>query len=591
MQQTQEIDDAPHHHPPAPNTTDSYAFLVGRSSDDNNNNNNNNNNNARRGEGGEAIAYAAAAGGGGGDGGGGPGTMPMHPAILNGVRRATSGTRSLVAHHFRRRAVVGGDGGGGGAIDDDDDGDDDDDDYDDEYRDKRIVFYCLPCISFGAGARGKRRVRILTLIFFPLFLLGLFLLDDVGRAVERGVRVHLQQQHQHATTAGSSATSPSSGATSHSDREGRPVPRYKWMNQFPGITREVLWIPVEARATATASVGDQTSYEAAMLCPRGVLFLFHGCGRYAASFFYSPQGRKIVEAAYDAGLLVATFKKTDEMGCWDWRDEGETVLKMGRKFLTSKIKGLCGKDENGESAYPPVWGFGASSGGYFAASLAARMREDPESYRPFLFSALNVQIMSTPLDLVWDIPTVFTIMEGDPVTKANVERLVSHKAAEKEEGDGGGVGGGGGPFKVVSTSGQKGIHPWHFDDLYADDERMTLELSSSIYKDLVDANIIDDTKRDVPTADPRNMVEAITSVWKKYVMAHRTSDKDEKLEPPFGMSRLMMRPLKGEELLDADGLWLIEELNVAWDVHEITAEGFDGVLEFFDEFGGGRPRQ
>jgi len=410
MQQTQEIDDAPHHHPPAPNTTDSYAFLIGSSSGGNNNNNNNND---RRGEGGDAIAYAA---GGGGGGGGGPGTMPMHPAILNGVRRATSGTRSLVAHHFRRRTAVV--GGGGGAIDDDDD---DDCDCDGEYRDKRIVFYCLPCISFGDGARGKRRVRILTLIFFPLFLLALFLLDDIGRAVERGVRAHLQQ-HQHAMMAGgsSSTTPPSSGATSHSGREGRPVPRYKWMNQFPGITREVLWIPVEARASATASVDDQTSYEAAMLCPRGVLFLFHGCGRYAASFFYSPQGRKIVEAAYDAGLLVVTFKKTDEMGCWDWRDEGETVLKMGRKFLTSKIKGLCGKDENGEAAYPPVWGFGASSGGYFAASLAARMREDPDSYRPFLFSALNVQIMSTPLDLVWDIPTVFTIMEGDPVTKANV---------------------------------------------------------------------------------------------------------------------------------------------------------------------------
>ena len=544
--QTQESD-APHH--PAPtNTTDSYAFLVG--SDDNNND--------RRVEGGEggphvaAIAYA--------DGGG----IMMHPAILNGIHRATSGTRSLVAHHFRRCTVGG--GRGGGAVDDDDDDDDDD-----EYRDKKIVFYCLPCISFGAGARGKRRVRALTLVFFPLFLLGLFLLDDLGRAVERGVRAHLQQQ-QHVA---GSTTSP--GAPSR-NREGRPVPRYKWMNQFPGITREVLWIPVEVHATV--SLDDQTSYEAAMLCPRGVLFLFHGCGRYAASFFYSPQGRKIVEAAYDAGLLVATFKKTDELRCWDWENEGETVLKMGRKFLTSKLKGLCGKDENGDAVYPPIWAFGASSGGYFIAALASRMREDPESYRPFLFSALNVQIMSTPSDLVWDIPTVFTVMDGDPVTKDNVEGLVAQKNAEE--------GGVGGPFKVVSTSGQKGIYPWHFRDLYADDERMTLELSSAIYKDLVDANIIDDTKRDRLTSDPRLMEGAITSVWKKYVTAVRTLTRDEELEPPFGMSRSMMRPLKAEELLDADGLWLIEELNVAWDVHEITAEGFDGVLEFFDEFGRGR---
>ena len=537
--QTQESD-APH---PLPTTKDSYAFLVG---DDN-----------ARGEGeGPPVAAIAYAGGGG---------AIVHPAILNGVLRATRGTRGLV-ENFRRRAVG---GGRGGAVDDDDDDDDDDDgDGDgDGDRDKRIVFYCLPCISFGAGARGKRRVRALTLVFFPLFLLGLFLLDDLGRAVERGVRLHLQREQHAAGSLGPVAT-----------RGGeRPVPRYKWINEFPGITREVMWIPVEVHATV--SIDAQTSYEATMLCPRGVLFLFHGCGRYAASFFYSPQGRKIVEAAYGAGLLVVTFKKTNELGCWDWSAEGETVLKMGRKFLTSKLKDLCGKDENGDPVYPPIWAFGASSGGHFIAALAARMRDDPESYRPFLFSALNVQIMSTPSSLVWDIPTVFTVMDGDPVTKTRVEGLVARKAED----------GVGGPFKMVATSGQKGIHPWHFHDLYADDERMSLELSSSIYKDLVEAGIIDDRKQDRLTADPRSMEEAITSVWKKYVTAVRTSTRDEGLEPPFGISRPMMRPLKAEELLDADGLWLIEELNVAWDVHEITAEGFDGVLKFFDEFGGQTP--
>jgi hypothetical protein len=46
-----------------------------------------------------------------------------------------------------------------------------------------------------------------------------------------------------------------------------------------------------------------------------------------------------------------------------------------------------------------------------------------------------------------------------------------------------------------------------------------------------------------------------------------------------------MRPLQPDEQLDADNLWLTEELNVAWDMHEITAEGIDLVLDFFFEYG------
>lgn len=46
-----------------------------------------------------------------------------------------------------------------------------------------------------------------------------------------------------------------------------------------------------------------------------------------------------------------------------------------------------------------------------------------------------------------------------------------------------------------------------------------------------------------------------------------------------------MRPLRAKELTDANNVWLIEELNVAWDQHEITVEGFDEVLSFFFEFG------
>ena len=42
-----------------------------------------------------------------------------------------------------------------------------------------------------------------------------------------------------------------------------------------------------------------------------------------------------------------------------------------------------------------------------------------------------------------------------------------------------------------------------------------------------------------------------------------------------------MQRLKKEELEDAHSIWLIEELNMAWDEHEITAEHFDEVITFF----------
>jgi hypothetical protein len=46
-----------------------------------------------------------------------------------------------------------------------------------------------------------------------------------------------------------------------------------------------------------------------------------------------------------------------------------------------------------------------------------------------------------------------------------------------------------------------------------------------------------------------------------------------------------MRPLQAKELLDAYCLWVIEELNVAWEAQKITAERFADVLNFFSKFG------
>ena len=83
---------------------------------------------------------------------------------------------------------------------------------------------------------------------------------------------------------------------------------------------------------AVQGKGASHSFEAMIKCPRGILFMFHGCGRYAASFFYSPQGRKMVEMATEMGLGIVAFTKSEELGCWNWANDGDTVKKLAKKL-------------------------------------------------------------------------------------------------------------------------------------------------------------------------------------------------------------------------------------------------------------------
>lgn len=348
-----------------------------------------------------------------------------------------------------------------------------------------------------------------------------------------------------------------------------PAIRRKTINVFPGVKREIMWVPLER----TLDLDGKISVKAAMQCPRGILFLFHGCGRFAASFFYSPQGRKMVSMAYKAGIAIVAFEKKEEKGCWEWEHDGEQVLKVGKKYIESRVLGACGTDANGDVIYPPLWAFGASSGGSFIAMLAAKMEEESEKYAPFLFSAINVQIMGPPEHVDWNIPSIFTVMEGDSITKSLVEDQVSKKFQ-------------GGPWKTIVTSGKKGIHPNHFVELYEDDMQMTRQVSNDIYQDLISLGIVDSSNGDMLKGDPRQMVDAVTSVWEKYdYVVRQAMTPDVKDILPFGVSSQLMRPLRAEELYDSNNIWLIEELNVAWDQHEITAEGFEEVISFFLEFG------
>lgn len=433
---------------------------------------------------------------------------------------------------------------------------------------KEIRLYILPCISFGRGSRGLKRVRFFVTVILPLFVVTIMSFTTFTRNNAASI-----------ITIGHD----SSSSISTPLYDMYPVPRLKTFHEYPKIKRDVMFIPFQNKHRAPITS-----------CPRAVLFIFHGCNRYAASFFYSPQGRQIVAMAHNAGLSVVTFRKTNELGCWDTETDAEAILKIGRKFMTSKLKDTTcttETDSDGNAVYPPVWAFGASSGGQFIMELAARMKEDPASYWPFVFSAMNVQIM-VPINQgeALNIPTIFTVMEGDPSTKRGVQDMLDYRAAQQQHSSSS-SNNGTVPLRMITTSGQKGIHPQHFYNLYADDKRMTKELSLAIYQDLITNNIINPTNN-IPSmenhllVDPRLMVEQVTSVWTKYITAQRTIDKKDILaSPPFGVTYSLMRSLRAEEMIDADSLWLIEELNVAYDVHEVTAEGFQTVLEFFSEYG------
>jgi len=332
---------------------------------------------------------------------------------------------------------------------------------------------------------------------------------------------------------------------------------------------------------AVQGKGASHSFEAMIKCPRGILFMFHGCGRYAASFFYSPQGRKMVEMATEMGLGIVAFTKS---GAW--------VLELGQRWrygqeackeiISSRLGKACAGANGSDAVYPPMYAFGASSGGSFVGMLSSQMKQDPEDYAPFLFSPANIQIMASNEHDHWDIPTVFPTMSGDTQTSKRVQDWVNREMQVDK-----------GPYKIATTSGRKPIHVDHFRRVFQDDRQMSDKISGSIYQDLSTQGVVNSSTDEVFT-NPRFSKDAVMSIWQKYDLLSRkeiandSKHLDASDVHPFGVSKRLMRSLKKEELDDADSIWLIEELNVAWDGHEITAYGFEDVLEFFVETGSAR---
>mmetsp|Transcript_33850 Transcript_33850/g.74256 ORF Transcript_33850/g.74256 Transcript_33850/m.74256 type:complete len:445 (+) Transcript_33850:94-1428(+) len=297
----------------------------------------------------------------------------------------------------------------------------------------------------------------------------------------------------------------------------------------------------------------------------GVLYLFHGCGRRAASFFYSPQGRDMMMMALNAGLAVVTFTKDNEVGCWSPGRDMPAILHVSKTFIEENlIKCFRGDDSSITSSNVvdfPFYGFGASSGGSFVAQVATETTTTSgttASDHPslaFQFSAINVQIMTTRSTEELTTPTIFTIMSRDPATEAGVAEA-SKELQSREV-----------PTQTIRTD-TKAVSPNYWMHRFSHDERMTRDIAFSICSDLKDLGVIADANGGPLVRNPRSI--ELAPVLDKY--SH---------SPPLGVGIELWNILNEDEKKDAQALWLEEELNVAFDQHEITAERFDEVIGFF----------
>ena len=244
------------------------------------------------------------------------------------------------------------------------------------------------------------------------------------------------------------------GTTFQMRKERRPL-RNNSAASIPGIGYRAL--PMRERlGKAQIPVIWQMPPPPAQI--RGAVLLFHGCGRRAMSFFYSPEGRAIVESILRANMLVAAFtKRADADGCWLQRGEDELrdvedaaqawiarlkvipgweertrELRKGKEELTvverraaggnpgakSSISKDGSADSNKDRDILPVFAFGASSGGHFVARLASRENR-------LRLQAINVQVaapVSTRLP-DWHVPTFFSVMSRDWTTKERVRAI------------------------------------------------------------------------------------------------------------------------------------------------------------------------
>jgi hypothetical protein len=205
---------------------------------------------------------------------------------------------------------------------------------------------------------------------------------------------------------------------------------------FEGV--EYFWREPEPRADASGDGGDGDG---------AMVFVAHGCGHSATDWFARdddlcrdciglPEEMAIVDiAARRMNMAVLAISSADREGskCWSPARDGPRVAKV----LAHKVRERRRSGRPREPGKPPpIFAFGASSGGFFVASaLPAAVKQLDAPDDPCELAGIVSQIAPPVNDengLIDDIPAVFITMDRDLRTDAIVERYVKTRGRNKK---------------------------------------------------------------------------------------------------------------------------------------------------------------
>lgn len=291
---------------------------------------------------------------------------------------------------------------------------------------------------------------------------------------------------------------------------------------------------VELQGTlVTAKDGTQVVFQRAE-SPRGAILFFHGCSHSATDFFPAgtgchtclglPEELHLVHLALSRGYSAITLSSTNRRHkCWQSGHAGESP---DYDRVTSALE--VAQKHGAYSPSQPLYTSGASSGGFFATSLPARF--NVKAAHAIVASAAHPDPT---------IPHAFTHMGlRDKRTAARVKHNIQ-----------------GMQRRNVPTL-EFSVDPLPINDAFLKaafphwNSRLITEVKNALVKnDIIDAGT------GLLRLDPRR------SNWRDAVQ------------------------YLGPELKDsfvADQSPLSEELNRAWGAHEMTADHFEKVLDFFE---------
>jgi hypothetical protein len=266
------------------------------------------------------------------------------------------------------------------------------------------------------------------------------------------------------------------------------------------------------------------------------MFLAHGCGHSALDFFDPspscprciglPEEKKIASAALRAQYLVVAVSSSDV--CWSHYTDIRPV-----ELVIARLRRLHG------SALP-LFGLGASSGGYFIGSL-------PLYSTSLSFAAICIQIMGLPLHLLEREghgqltaypPSLWIHMAKDQDTARAVD--LATKALRRR----------GRTTRKISVP-ELPIT----EEFFADRTGCPTGDSESIWAAFLADGVINSSGFLVE--DPRQ------SAWRESILR----------SPKLSHYR--------SSALAADQSAISEEMNVAYALHEITSDYMPQILQFF----------